>query len=352
MTINPTKKNILFFILYDSITNSIFDSQILAILKKNSFQSIYSQIVLISFENKSICPTIERKLFNQGIKLIVLKRKPFFGLWSLRSSVRALANILKISQPFEIIARGPHAGYVALQAIKNTPCRSITIQARGLLAEEYAYVHRNKKNPLYFLHMLRTKLFYQLEKKVYGSQSLTIPLTFQAVSPALKTYLIEEYKTNPSLITIAQEDIPKNFEAAIVQEWRTQMRKKLGIPLNSHVYCYNGSAKAWQCPDEIVRFFKQQLEFSDKAFLLLLSQDKQIFEKLLHQYHIDPSHFYVTRVPHQEIYHYLAAADTGLLFREKNIINWVSRPTKALEYQAVGLSIVHNDTIAWLQSSK
>jgi len=52
------------------------------------------------------------------------------------------------------------------------------------------------------------------------------------------------------------------------------------------------------------------------------------------------------------LYVYLAAADYGLLFRHKDIINWVSRPTKMLEYQAVGLKIIHNNTIEWLSENK
>jgi len=36
-----------------------------------------------------------------------------------------------------------------------------------------------------------------------------------------------------------------------------------------------------------------------------------------------------------------------MLFREQTIVNWTSRPTKLLEYQAVGLEVVHNNTVAY-----
>jgi hypothetical protein len=52
------------------------------------------------------------------------------------------------------------------------------------------------------------------------------------------------------------------------------------------------------------------------------------------------------------IYHYLAAADIGIIFRKPHIINWISRPTKILEYQAVGLKIIHNNTVAMLADHK
>jgi hypothetical protein len=60
----------------------------------------------------------------------------------------------------------------------------------------------------------------------------------------------------------------------------------------------------------------------------------------------------VRNVPHGMIYRYLAACDIGLIFREPHLINWTSRPTKVLEYQAAGLEIVHNNTIDFLQTKQ
>lgn len=344
-------KNLLVFVLYDGIENSVFESQVLQPLINKIEKKLFNNILLISFEKKTIpnhlVATIKK---NYGINIIFLKRWPFMGTKTLVPAIVTLKNILKNLTPFELYARGPHAGWISLQAAKNTRCTHITIQARGLLAEEYAYVHRNKKNPFYILHQLRKDLFYRLEKKIYGlnTQSL-IPITIEVVSPALKEYLIKEFNTKSAMLKIAQEDIPPKIDMSIVHEWRTTIRKKLGIPHTSHIYCYNGSAKSWQCPEQVIHFFKKELEKDTQAFLLLLSQDKKIFEQLLKKYNIDPSRFYVTSVAHKEIYRYLAAADAGLLFREKNIINWVSRPTKALEYKAVGLEIIHNNSVGWLQ---
>ncbi|MFH1832527.1 MAG: hypothetical protein ABH827_07080, partial [bacterium] len=56
----------------------------------------------------------------------------------------------------------------------------------------------------------------------------------------------------------------------------------------------------------------------------------------------------IISVRQEQLYEYLSCANFGFLLREEDIINWVSRPTKMLEYQAVGLKIIHNNTIAWL----
>ncbi len=85
--------------------------------------------------------------------------------------------------------------------------------------------------------------------------------------------------------------------------------------------------------------------------MLILTQNKKKFQDLLKKYDLDPSRYYVQTVPHEEVLRYLAACDSGILFREPHIINWVSRPTKVLEYQAAGLEIVHNNTVEMLTTA-
>lgn len=115
-----------------------------------------------------------------------------------------------------------------------------------------------------------------------------------------------------------------------------------------HVYCYNGSGKTWQCPQESILFFKQELEKNKNVFLLILSQDKEIFNHFVSHHQLPQHSYHIMHVPHHEVIHYLSACDTGILLRKPHLVNWVSRPTKALEYQAAGLTIVHNNTVAWL----
>ena len=76
----------------------------------------------------------------------------------------------------------------------------------------------------------------------------------------------------------------------------------------------------------------------------------QIMKSYLQKFDI-PEHAYrVLHLAHQEIIPTLCAADYGILFRESHLMNWVSRPTKALEYEAAGLGIIHNDTVHFLLS--
>jgi len=99
----------------------------------------------------------------------------------------------------------------------------------------------------------------------------------------------------------------------------------------------------------VVQFFKKKQTKDKNSFLLILTQDKKQFKKILQKSEIDQHAYKLLTVNHNNIYQYLAACDYGLIFREKNIINWVSRPTKILEYQSVGLKIIHNNTIGFLK---
>jgi hypothetical protein len=224
------------------------------------------------------------------------------------------------------------------------------IQIRGLLKDEYLYTHKDTTSYIKkCIYKMRAWQLNKLEKVVYSTtKQQKIRYTLQAVSPALKKHLKTQYGIGKTTITIANDDLPPLCNDAQVACWRTVLRAQHNIPSNASVYCYNGSAKPWQCPEKIIAFFITIYKKNTAAFLLILTQDSDIFTKLLTSTRIDNKCYKIISVTHNTIYQHLAMADIGLLFREQHLINWVSRPTKILEYRAVGLSIVHNNTVAWL----
>lgn len=345
----------LLFVLYDSISNSVFQGQVLQPLIKRKKEQPSQQVILVSFERNPIPQDTILQIRKHGIECIVLKKYPFWGILALYPAAYQLKSILQkcfASDCFEIIARGPHAGWICINSLqKNTLCKQIVIQARGLLSEEFSYtfMHQKKRNKLSTLiHTIRKNTLCHLEYIVYSQYQKNIPLYFEAVSPALKAYLSKYYKISPDIISIAQCDIPPKININQKTQWRNQMRTMLGIPNTSTIYCYNGSIKSWQCPEAVVSFFIKKYQKNKNAFLLILTQDKRAFEELLDNAEISKSNSLVCTVKHSEIFQYLAVADFGIILRENHLINWVSRPTKALEYQAVQIPIIHNNTVAYL----
>ncbi len=341
------------FVLYDSITNSIFDSQIAQPLLQQQ-TDLGTVITIVSFEKRMV--TQELNTIAQQyptLNFIFLKNRIFVHKALLSTLANKLHALLSKLASYKLIARGPIAGYLCMQALQKTNCFEFIIQARGILAEEYRFTHaRTNNNYLRALHYFRSYQFEKVEKSVYSKQTAyVVPTTIEAVSPALKEYLIQHYQADPNMIHIAQIDIPLPFSTDVIQKWRKITRSELGVSEKTSIYCYNGSLKPWQCPQETISFFKEQLIKNTDVYLLVLTQDKHDFEKIIQNYLIDPTKYKVITVPHKEIYRYLAGCDSGIIFREKNSINWTSRPTKILEYQAVGLPIIHNNTIAMLQNS-
>ncbi|MBD3231982.1 glycosyltransferase [Candidatus Dependentiae bacterium] len=350
------------FIVYDGIQNSVFTSQVLKPLQNLLNKDNKVEISIISFEKiskknfiniiKQNNSLLKPQMANK-IKFIILRKLPLITKTSLLFATYQLNKILKRTSFTKIIARGPLAGWIAIKTLKklkqtNMP---ITIQARGLCAQEYRFTFQDLKESL--IKKIFRKITYKklntIEKEVYCIKRNNI--TFESVSPALKNYLITNFETNKNQIIIASQDIPEKIKTNKRKNFRKIIREKLNIPPDSFVYCYSGSAKPWQCIDKAIKYFSIKLKNNPNNFLLILSQDQKQIEKIIKQNKINTKNFHLINSKPKKLHQYLAACDAGLLFRDKDIINWVSRPTKMLEYQAAGLKIIHNNTVAWLENN-
>jgi hypothetical protein len=335
----------LIFVTYDGVENSVFESQVIVPLQNYQNAHPENSISIISFEKNP--ERFAQKKY--PFEVIFLKKYPYCGKLSLLPAFFQLRGQLKKFNNYSIIARGPVAGFLAVQAARKISCKNLKIQARGLLAQEYMYTKQNTGTLAHIMHRFRAHLYATLEKKMYQlAAQNAFPITIEAVSPALKNYIADEYQVDKKCITIAHDDIPLSIRPAKKIMWRNQIRSELGIPAQSKVYCYNGSAKPWQCPSETIAYFKEQLSKDALSFLLLLSDEPDIFQSLCRKYELMQNSYRILHVAHANIYQYLAAADVGIVFRQPHIINWISRPTKVLEYQALGLEIAHNNTVAML----
>lgn len=336
-------------VLYDGITNSVFQSQVLEPILQEHRANPARITLLISFESTAwSTEKIQQYISHAQITVIILKKLPFIGTVSLRHAARQLKKFLAHQQRYTLRARGPLAGWICQQAA-TINCSDLTIQARGLLTQEYLFTHQSYWWLKKIVHTIRAQQFFALEYAVYSSATThTITTHIEAVSPALKQYLIATFDAPAHTISVATHDLPAPIAPEQRMQWRTETRAELHIAPTSYVYCYNGSAKPWQCPQETIDYFVSQLHAQADSMLLVLTQDVDFFTQLLRTNNVDQKNYRVLQVPHQKIYRYLAAADTGILIREHQVINWTSRPTKALEYEALGLAIHHNQTIAWL----
>jgi hypothetical protein len=345
--------SVLIFVVYDSIHHSIFEGQVLAPLLKKLNEGLHSSVHIISFEEE-LSPTVlfahkNYSSLDARLTITLFKRPRFIIETLLWHQSLQLKKILKTyKHSYQLYARGPLAGIIAQQAV-TSDCTALTLQARGLLAKEHSYTYKNSSGIRAILHAFRTKQLSCLERNAYTPPPhKQFSFAIEAVSPALKKYLIETYHIPETVFTFPLFDTPAPLPPEKKLLHRTALRTQLNIPQDARVYVYNGSLKAWQCPEETIVRFKEALKKESKTIFLALTQDDTLMRTLLQQAHIPACSYRVLHVPQKEVLHYLCAADYGMLFREAHPLNWVSRPTKLLEYQAVGLEIIHNNTIALL----
>jgi hypothetical protein len=348
-------------IIYDGIGSSVFHGQVFQPLLTYAQQNPNTPIFIVSFEyaqDQKKAHALIKTTFSttSSISFVIYKKYPYVGSINLMLAARKLRHFLSPHPSYTLRARGPLACAIALRAAHTIKCQDLVIQARGLVAAEYLYDHEQRTQThdqsllvrIYTaLYRIRAQQFERLEKQVYALGT-RLPATIEVVSPALKNYLITHFGAPAEKITIAAQDIPLKISPEQRAIWAHETRSALAIPEVAHVYCYSGSIKPWQCPELTIEFFNQQLQTNINKYLLVLTQDKNQFETMLRKSSIPEANYRVLTVAHSQIYRYLAAGDTGILFRKPHIVNWVSRPTKALEYYAAGLTIAHNNTIAYL----
>lgn len=343
ITQGATMQPPLIMILCDSINNSVFESQVLQPLLAH--EAPRRQVIIASYETTTPDEhtLLKIKVAHPHLSCHILKRRPWLDLIFPYFARKQLNGIIRRHTPYELKARGPLAGRLALGKATGL-CMGVTIQARGLMAQEFMF---NPWQRYRWLQKLIYRWLNRLEKKIY--RQAVERGTIEAVSQALKEYICHTYGIASEHITIAAHDLPEPIPLKTRALWKAAVRTELNIDREATVYCYNGSLKPWQQPEAIIDFFKRELQTDPQSFLLVLTPDSARFRDFIAHAGLPTERYVVRTVPHDSMYRYLAAGDKGIIFREPHIVNWVSRPTKALEYQAVGLEIIHNNTIDYLQ---
>ena len=113
---------------------------------------------------------------------------------------------------------------------------------------------------------------------------------------------------------------------------KTSVRKSLGIPENSIVFCYSGQNQKWQMSEETISYYKKIEDSLPNTFLYILTGSEDAFKEICLKNNI--KNFAVKKVPYLEMQYHLDAVDYGFCLRENHIINLVASPTKVLEYLA------------------
>lgn len=366
------------FLIYDSITNTVFYNQILEPLLQKSTVHPSEYFFIYSFEKdlqqgQAYLKSIQTSL-PSNIVIILKQRLPFWGQWSLILAGNLLTTFLQENCIKKITARGVFAAKIAeiaLQKITNakafdkavrkdiTPIilatTDLEVLVPGIASEEVLIYNKNNnffsKTLRYIKVLLMSWLIVKLEAYVFGTLFCkdihNLTTSFLAASPALQKYITHKFHTPTSKIQI----LPLPQLALVSSEEklnaRQQIRAQLNIDFFADLYVYSGSLKDWQSFDLIVETFSSILEKDHKSILLVLTKDLTKALNILKQSLPVNSYIAIDLDP-ANVMEYLLACDFGMIFREENIVNWTARPIKAIEYKQAQLIIMHNNTIEWV----
>ena len=199
----------------------------------------------------------------------------------------------------------------------------LVVDVRGAKYEELSFFDEHPVKTLFKKGALR--FFYSLIKR---------KAHFSCVSESLRQYLIKRYNLNRSRISVNPCIGGKDFY--FDEGKRSKKRKELGIGCKDTVFIMvNGGNSPWQNIDDII----EKVCKEDRRLILLSKKDPKIEKKGL----------IWRKATYKEVPDYLCAADIGLLFRERNIVNKVACPIKAIEYICCGLYILSYGNVDFIR---
>jgi hypothetical protein len=226
----------------------------------------------------------------------------------------------------------------------------VKIFTPGLAAEESLFFATGFFKKIWA--QVRYYLIKQIENEVFSLsifKNNTKQINFELVSEQMKNHLLNLYpELAKAKITLAQAPKAADLTAEQMLDLKIDARKWLNIDLNRPVYLYAGSLKPWQCFNKTITFFKNILKKKPDAILLILTHEQEQAIKEIKTYNIATENYMIFKATHALVSKYMQAADYGLILRQPHIVNWVSRPLKALEYRQNGLIVIHNMTVGWI----
>jgi len=220
---------------------------------------------------------------------------------------------------------------IALEAKKNRfPGLRVHADLRGILPQECLYYEEG----FLPLRIFRYFLARGMERKIMSKAD-----SISCVSKAFKRYLLKKYRIPEEKIIVVPLCIDMDT-FYFSPELRTARRHQLGWQ-DSVVILYSGKRQRWQLPKRLIKNMILMTDRIKASRAVILTRVPEAFQVDIDG--LSPEireRFEIHCVPHDEVAQYLMAADIGLLFRKKDLVNRVACPTKFAEYVGCGLPVL------------
>ena len=324
---------IIYYINYDGLNCSVFDSQIYTycrLLNEND-----AKVRLINFDtntsSKEYIDKMKLYLNYKNLKVTSLPKSKNLDSLINKGLIIRVINIIKnensANEKIIIHCRGIFGSLIGLKArkkLKNLFNIKVISDFRGAVIDEYLMRYKHK-NIMYKI------ILKFLIIKINKIQSYVCKNCDYILCVSKK---LEEYLRNRYVINCSVSIIPTCIDADKTRfdlEIRKKLRKKLNVD-DRFILAYCGGGQGYQKPEELVNAFINIKKRIGITFFLILTKDKEIFESSLNKLNVNKSEYLIRTTDYNDVYKYLSAADCGVLLRDSNNVNKVASPTKFAEY--------------------
>jgi len=313
-------KNDYLFYFCEGIS-SVFDSQVIALLEALKEKNIFTKIYLfLGISNQQKVEEIGDRQILSGIELVYFKlypNYPFFNGMIQRSLLGAIKKTAINLENVIFHTRGELMAWHLNKILDSKLTKNIIPDIRGVSVEEIKEFSE--------LGFIRKTLKIYNYKRAFKNLDKFNQLT--AVSNSLKKFLIDNYNicSNKIQITPCLSGPEFQFDPAK----RSKIRKELNLRNDDLlvVFSSGGTAK-WQNTDILKSLAEKKIK------ILNLSKRKIPFKNIINKF-----------VNYSEVPYYLNAADVGIIWRDRSIVNKVASPVKFSEYVCCGLPVITNESV-------
>lgn len=305
--------------------SSVMEAQVLELLNYYLLSGSFESLLLLQgykreSEKIALCGKLEHY---PQIEIKWFKSYPnysFFKLIAYRNLKKILLDV-GIDNKTVIHTRGEIYGSFAKRFLRKAKLPiNLLVDIRGVSIDEISIYRESNK-------LLKQNKVYNLLNH-YKNLKKSNDTMITVVSKHAKDYFVTKYHFDESKICVHPNIVGKQFEFSLIK--RLEIRKKLGVSKNQLIaLCSSNGAAAWQKDEMIMRKLVNQ-----GIFVLNLSPKR-----------VDIEGVYTMKVPFQEMPAYLSAADISVLWREDNPVNNTASPSKMSEFAAMGLYVIHNNTV-------
>lgn len=302
--------------------SSVFDSQVLALLKYYQENPFFEKVILIfGYQNQQEIEWL-RKKDTTGIIIYFYRsypNYPFLNYLIQRNLFRILRTVSTNFSDYFFHIRGEMTSFHFKKIIAKLDIdpKQLLTDVRGVSIEELKeYSTANS--------IIKWFKLYNYER---AFKSLKNEINISVVSNYFRSYLISALKVPSESIFVNSCLVDGNFVYNLSA--RKIIRNELKLEDSEILMIFaSGGTAAWQNNDIIIKLANAGIKVLNLSRLEI--KNKNVITRF---------------VPYSEVPKYLSAADISFIWRDKSLVNKVASPVKISEYMACGLPIVHNGTV-------